>query len=265
MNSWALPLQKPHPPIWIPGVISPSTTKWAAERGYPYLMLATKLEATKEMFDFYHETAAAAGYKSGTQNIGYMVKVHVEETEEKAEEVGRKYLAGVPNPEIAGNPGEGLVKPWLQAPPGISSRAIQKRRVEVLGAAAASGPDSRGATIFAPYEDQIENYSIVAGTPKTVLPKIRHILETLRPGTLIFWDGDGGMTHEDQMRSLKLHGEEVIPAVREMGKELGLHSPVRGRPRHGRADRAAPGGRRRLSEAPRAVVNRARVRRRQPK
>ena len=37
------------------------------------------------------------------------------------------------------------------------------------------------------------------------------------------------MTHEDQMRSLRLMGEEVIPAVREMGKELELFA-VRGRP-----------------------------------
>ena len=33
------------------------------------------------------------------------------------------------------------------------------------------------------------------------------------------------MSHEDQMRSLRLMGEEVLPAVREMGKELELFSP----------------------------------------
>jgi hypothetical protein len=33
------------------------------------------------------------------------------------------------------------------------------------------------------------------------------------------------MTHEDQMRSLRLMGEEVIPAVREMGQELELFGP----------------------------------------
>ena len=60
--------------------------------------------------------------------------------------------------------------------------------------------------------------------PQTVLPKIRHVLEYL-PGSVFFWDGDGAMTHEDQMRSLRLMGEEVIPAVREMGKELELFSP----------------------------------------
>ena len=33
------------------------------------------------------------------------------------------------------------------------------------------------------------------------------------------------MTHDDSMRSLRLFGEEVLPAVREMAKELGLPGP----------------------------------------
>ncbi len=35
VNPWAVPLQKPHPRVWIPGVISPETVVWAAQRGYP--------------------------------------------------------------------------------------------------------------------------------------------------------------------------------------------------------------------------------------
>ena len=54
----------------------------------------------------------------------------------------------------------------------------------------------------------------------------------LRPGNICFWDGDGDMDHEDAMRSLRLMGEEIIPAVREMGKELDLQGRVRGRPGH---------------------------------
>jgi hypothetical protein len=71
----------------------------------------------------------------------------------------------------------------------------------------------------------VNDLTIISGTPKTVLPKIRHVLEYLRPGSIFFWDGDGAMTHEDQMRSLRLMGEEVIPAVREMGEELELFGP----------------------------------------
>ena len=81
----------------------------------------------------------------------------------------------------------------------------------------------------------MENYTIVSGTPDTVIPKIRHVLETLRPGSVFFWDGDGAMTHEDQMRSLRLMGEYVLPAVREIADELELPSsfevnPATGQP-----------------------------------
>ena len=30
------------------------------------------------------------------------------------------------------------------------------------------------------YEGQLDNYTIITGTPTTVIPKIRHVLETLR-------------------------------------------------------------------------------------
>src|SRR6185312_13098856 len=72
------------------------------------------------------------------------------------------------------------------------------------------------------FEQQTAKMSIITGTPDTVIPKVRHVLETLRPGNIFFWDGDGAMTHDDAMRSLRLMGEEVIPAVREMSKELDL-------------------------------------------
>ena len=68
-----------------------------------------------------------------------------------------------------------------------------------------------------------------------MIPKIRHVLEYLRPGSVFFWDGDGAMSHDDAMRSLRLMGEEVIPAVKEIAKELELPSsfevnPATGKP-----------------------------------
>jgi alkanesulfonate monooxygenase SsuD/methylene tetrahydromethanopterin reductase-like flavin-dependent oxidoreductase (luciferase family) len=222
VNPWAVPLQKPHPQIWIPGVASRETVIWSAQHHFPYVMLATLLEPTRQYFELYHQTAKEAGYKSGTQNLGYLFKVHVEETEEKADEVGRKYIRGVNNPFQTGN--EGRVRPWIQSLPGITSRESLRQSAELFGRAA---PVGRGGTDTGQrgYEAQVENLSIISGTPKSVLPKMRKVLETLRPGSIIFWDGDGSMTHDDQMRSLRLHGAEIIPAAKEMGKELGLLSP----------------------------------------
>ena len=217
VNPWAKPYQKPHPPIWLPGVVSRDSLIWAAEKRIPYIMLATELEATRSAFQLYHDTAAELGYESGTQNIGYLWKVHVDETEELADEVGRKYVQGPSNPFLAGN--EGTINQALLTLPGLTSRSRVLATRDVATAARGGMVSGRS------YEEQTERYSIISGTPKTVLPKIRHVLEYLRPGSVFFWDGDGAMTHDDQMRSLRLMGEEVIPAVREMAKELELFSP----------------------------------------
>ena len=218
VNPWCLPYQKPHPPIWIPGQTSRETIRWTAHKRYPNVMLATLLEPTRQAMDYYRECAQAEGYEAGPQHFAYLFKVHVEENEKLADDVGRKYLGGVSNPFISGN--EGVVRPWLQGLPGLRSR-----QPGALLPTISSMPKGRGGWTRVSYEDQVKNYSITSGTPKSVLPRIRHILEYLRPGSIFFWDGDGSMTHEDQMRSLKLMGQEVLPAVREMGKELGLHSP----------------------------------------
>jgi alkanesulfonate monooxygenase SsuD/methylene tetrahydromethanopterin reductase-like flavin-dependent oxidoreductase (luciferase family) len=233
VNPWARPLQQPHPPIWIPSTVSVETVQWTARHRYPLVLLATKLEPTKEAFQLYHDTAAAEGYESGTQNVAYLWKVHVDETEELAEAAGRKYLSGVSNPFLAGN--EGAVNPAIMNLPGHTSRTSRKL------AATAFGPAGRFGTNRRPYEDQVNDYTIISGTPKTILPKIRHVLEYIRPGSVFFWDGDGAMSHEDQMRSLRLMGEEVIPAVREMGKELELFSPFEVDPATGKPLTSAAG------------------------
>ena len=215
VNPWVRPYQKPHPHIWLPGVVSRDSLRWAAKNRIPYIMLATQLEPTRQAFQIYHDFAAEFGYESGSQNLGYLWKVHVDETEELAEEVGRKFVQGPSNPFLAGN--EGTANRALLTLPGMTSRT---RVLPTKDSATAN----RGGSMGRPYEEQLKDYSIITGTPKTVLPKIRHVLEYLRPGSIFFWDGDGAMTHDDQMRSLRLMGEEVIPAVREMGKELGLFS-----------------------------------------
>ncbi len=233
VNPWARPYQDPHPPIWIPGVMSRNTVAWAAEHRYPYIMLATEIEPTKQSFAYYHEQAKEAGYEAGTQHTGYLFKVHVDETEELAEQAARKYIQGPSNPFLEGN--QGAVRGFIQNLPGMTSRTQLLPTVANFAAAAARGrqtqqaearPDDQDkADFLGTFDEQIDKMSIICGTPKTVMPKIRQVLEELRPGSIFFWDGDGAMTHDDSMRSLRLMGEEVIPATREIAAELDLSGP----------------------------------------
>ena len=55
--------------------------------------------------------------------------------------------------------------------------------------------------------------------------RIRRLLEETRPSILGFWTSDGFVSNEDAKSCIRLLGQEVLPAVREMGKELGLWSP----------------------------------------
>ena len=233
VNPWARPYQDPHPQIWIPGVMSRNTVAWAAKHRYPYLMLATELQPTVESFKYYDEVAAEEGFEAGTQHRGYLFKVHVDETEELAEEAGRKFVQGPSNPFLEGN--QGIVRPFIQNLPGLTQRNNLLPTMKSFAAAASRGRAAqhvKDAKVAGPpeppkdvYKDQIDKLSIISGTPDTVIPKVRHVLETIRPGTIFFWDGDGAMTHDDQMRSLRLMGSDVIPAVREIGEELGLKGP----------------------------------------
>ena len=105
-----------------------------------------------------------------------------------------------------------------------------------LGRTASLAGRGLTSTGFAPgsFEDQRAKRGIIAGTPRTVLAELRVALEKLRPGIVMLWDGDGAMTHDDAMRSLRLMGEEVLPAMREMAREFDLPGPFEVDPASGR-------------------------------
>jgi alkanesulfonate monooxygenase SsuD/methylene tetrahydromethanopterin reductase-like flavin-dependent oxidoreductase (luciferase family) len=211
VNPWALPLQKPHPRIWIPGVLSKETVIWAARHRYPYIALSTSIEATKKIWALYDATAAEAGYTAGPENRGYLQRCHVAETEEKALANARQFMW---------MQGEftGLAHPVWSTPSGYFSPSNRRAFVEY---AVGRRANPRGVK----FEDQIRDQMIIAGTPSTVIPKLRRLLEETRPSILAFWASDGFVGHQDAMTCIRLLGQEVLPALREIGKELELWSP----------------------------------------
>jgi alkanesulfonate monooxygenase SsuD/methylene tetrahydromethanopterin reductase-like flavin-dependent oxidoreductase (luciferase family) len=212
VNPWTVPLQKPHPRVWIPGVISKETIVWAAEHGYPYIALNTPIDRTKQIWKFYDEAAARVGIKAGTEHHGLLKQIHVAETEEKALENARQFMW---------MQGEftGLAHPVWSTPAGYGSPENRRGFAEF-----ATG---RGANLrYRPnLEQQLKDLMIIAGTPDQVIAKLRILLEETRPGILSFWGNDGNVSHADSMSCIRLLGEEVFPAVREMAKEFDLKSP----------------------------------------
>ena len=112
----------------------------------------------------------------------------------------------------------GLAHPVWSSPSGYFSPSYREAFVEF---AVGRRSNPRGAA----FEEQIRDQQIVAGTPRTVIPKLRRLLEETRPSILGFWAADGFVSNEDTKTCIRLLGEEVLPALRDIGKELGLRSP----------------------------------------
>jgi len=198
VNPWALPLQKPHPPIMVPGTASPETVVWAAKHRYPYVVLGSSLEQTQELIAIYRETAQQEGYEMGREHVGYLIRVFVADTEEKAQELGYNFFwqKGALTKQI---------REWL-APPGYASidfAGVRRTR------AVSRDFDSQA------YQEAQDNYQLVLGTPDQVIEKLRYVRDLLGIGHMCLWAHDGYIGHEDTVRCIELLGREVLPALRE--------------------------------------------------
>src|SRR3979490_987976 len=189
VNPWAVPLQKPYPRVWIPGVLSQETIIWAAKQRYPYIALNTSIEATKKIWEVYDKVALETGYEAGPENRGHRPQAHASPRRGRAD------------------------------PAGCFSPQLRRNFVEF---AVGRAENPRGRPTF---EQQVADGRVFFGTPKTVIPKLRRVLEETRPSIYGIWGNDGTVSNEDARTCIRLLGQEVMPAMREIGKELGLKDP----------------------------------------
>ena len=65
---------------------------WAAERGYAYMSLGSLLDVAVQTNELYHKTAHAAGFDTGPEHYGYLIRAFVADTDERAYEVGKNFM-----------------------------------------------------------------------------------------------------------------------------------------------------------------------------
>ena len=239
VNPWVLPYQKPHPPMMIPGVLSPETVKWSAERSYPYLGLGTSLGPTADLWDYYADVAAEAGYQAGPENFGYLIPTFVADTDERAQELGKGFIFGG---------GQNVFSaPQYTLPPGYNSKEAIRRlakqpggtwlgvnRNKLMQAAVDDDSPIDYEQIRARAEGQLRksqrNYLTLLGSPDTIIEKVKTMLSVLRPGTFIFFGPQGQVPNEDRLRNVELLAQYVMPEIKAYAEEIGLGSPFDTRP-----------------------------------
>jgi alkanesulfonate monooxygenase SsuD/methylene tetrahydromethanopterin reductase-like flavin-dependent oxidoreductase (luciferase family) len=161
------------------------------------------------MFDFYDETARAHGFDVTPGHHGYMMRVHVAETDDKAHEEGKALFGGriaqvSSMTDMKIHPDVGA---WM-APPGYVSKEAALTRKKFMGG-------TPYAFFTQGYEKALETTQIVVGSPETVVKKLNELRKRFRLGHL-------GISHfpmEDEsqtQRNMELLGERVFPRLREM-------------------------------------------------
>ena len=197
VNPWIVPIQRPHPPVWVPGTSSPETAQWAGRHGYTYVAFLTDVDVTEELFDMYRQAAAEEGRETTPDNFGYLLCCYVAETEEKANEEAKHFV-------------------WRM---GATTRAPREymNPVGYRSQASASIAARRTITPLAnqTYEELKENYHIVCGTPDQVLEKLEYIHKRLGMDHLIMYGQESKMSHEATMSNIGLFGKEVLPVIRD--------------------------------------------------
>jgi alkanesulfonate monooxygenase SsuD/methylene tetrahydromethanopterin reductase-like flavin-dependent oxidoreductase (luciferase family) len=236
VNPWALPYQKPHPQMWIPGVLSPETVRWCAEHAYPYIGLVTNLSPTCDLWDFYADIAAEKGYQAGPENFGYLMGVFVADTDEKAQELGKEF--------VFGGGASAFSRPEHTLPPGYNSKDAIRRLSRLPGGGwvgvsadrLKQSQEGKGAPegkdyaeirrkLLVAYEKAQKSYLMIVGSPKTVTEKLKTIVRVLRPGIFTVFQVQGMVSNEDRKNSIRLFAQEVLPAMKAYAKEIDLPDP----------------------------------------
>ncbi len=211
VNPWPRPLQKPHPPIWIPGGGSVETWRWCAERDYVYSYLSyfgyRAGEAT--MRGFWAEVERF-GKDKNPYRAGFLQFVGVAETSAEAFDLYR-----APAEYFYGRCLH--VDPRFTQPPGYMSEASLRARMQSMVARAAQASATSAQQLSkTSFEEIIERGYVIVGSPDEVADKLREVAVRLNAGHLMLLLQFGDMSKELATYNTQLFASRVAPQLRDL-------------------------------------------------
>jgi alkanesulfonate monooxygenase SsuD/methylene tetrahydromethanopterin reductase-like flavin-dependent oxidoreductase (luciferase family) len=223
VNPWPRPIQKPHPPVWIPGGGSVETWDWCADKGYVYAALSY------------------GGYKAGQRSLnGFWTAMQTKEkplnpyqsaflqlvccgaSESEVEDKFAEHAEYFYNkmlhvwPGFADPPGYRSIKSieagftrseGLQPIFGTSEKFVENERAtQVL----------RGSGEEIKWRDLLEAGNIIAGTPSQVTEQLEDAIRTLHTGHMLLLCQFGSVPHQMAMDNTQIIAEQVLPNLRDI-------------------------------------------------
>jgi len=212
VNLWPRPVQRPHPPVWVPGTGSPGTLRdiLAHDFAFVYLSWDGPKLVGRQVFDRYWELAEEMGRDRNPYRLAFLQVVAVSETDERAE---REYAAHIQSHYRSG---VGAIPVTALAVPGYAEPAAIEG---MLRAAGHGGMLSRMHT--ATYRELVDSQVAIVGSPATVADQIEAFVREFRIGNLLVMLQNGSMPRDLTEKNISLFAGEVLPRLRPIWDDEG--------------------------------------------
>jgi len=208
VNIWPRPVQKPHPPIWIPGGGSVETWRWCAEMDHVYAYLSYfGYQAGQATMDGFWQEMDRLGKDRNPYRAGFLQFVGVAETRDEAYRLYRE-----PAEYFYGRCLH--VDPRFANAPGYTSEATQ--RAGVVGQVAQVARMRRFDTLAREMDAIVEKGYVIIGSPDEVAAQLKEVATNLNVAHLMLLMQFGNMGKDLAKYNTKLFAEHVMPQLTDV-------------------------------------------------
>jgi alkanesulfonate monooxygenase SsuD/methylene tetrahydromethanopterin reductase-like flavin-dependent oxidoreductase (luciferase family) len=215
INIWPQPVQKPRPPIWIPGGGSVETWQWCAEMDYVYAYLSYfGYEMGRETMAGFWREMDKLGKDRNPYRAAFLQFVGVAETKAEAMKLYKE-------------PAEYFFNRCLHVdakyanPPGYVTEATMRAKMVSMAQAAAAQSNVRptgsgqGFPVLT-FEDMVAKGYVIIGSPDEVAAKLREVAVDLNVGHLMLLLQFGNMGKDLTNENTRLFAQKVAPQLQSL-------------------------------------------------
>ncbi|HEX2592405.1 MAG TPA: LLM class flavin-dependent oxidoreductase [Rhizomicrobium sp.] len=244
VNVWQQPVQKPHPPVWIPGGGTIETWEWAARSDYLYNYLSYYgYKLALRTMDGYWKKVKEVGKEPNPFRAGFLQFVGVANSKEEAIELYREPAEYFYNRCLH-------VDPRFTGPPGYVSEGSIRANLQSQVAAAASAAQDRYAGVLSRIKTTMEGFVekgyIIVGSPDEVADQLKQVALDLNVGNMMVLLHYGNMKKDVAMYNTEMFATKVAPQLRGLFEDKwenhwwpkGMDPAKRARPHVQRAEAA---------------------------
>ncbi|MGH7819485.1 MAG: LLM class flavin-dependent oxidoreductase, partial [Candidatus Binatia bacterium] len=199
VNLWPKPIQKPHPPVWIPGAGSIETMEFVAKRRYAYMGIPYfRIDFFIRNYAMFKECCEKEGYQAHPEQMGLLIPIYVAETDAKAREEYEEHFWYFQ---------KNLIPGLTLSPPGYTSTRSALRIFKALqdGKTFINGCET--------WDDVEKGGFALVGSPKTVAQKLVEWGKQIGCGNLLGLFQLGNMPAWKASKNARLYMAEVAPLV----------------------------------------------------